>query len=131
LDNLYIDEIFGNNIRTYLPKYKTIEFGAITPKGNHLTVNIAAETIVNYGTTALAIKRHFVQHPQIQKILNDYKYGKIIRKLTIQASHHNLLKYIINYAKRNKTFETALYNAVSANRLYKDIILCTLRNLVS
>ena len=206
LDNLYIGEIFGNNIRAFLPKYKSIEFGAITPKGNHLTINIAgekisfkdmeyflcmnevkkwipphkertyfkgqfptspahqfygddylilgdaaglvrpfkgkgvnsailsgkiaAETIVNHGTTGHAIKRNFAHHPQIQKILNDYKYGEIIRRLTIQASHHNLLRYIITYAKRNKVLETALYNAVSANQLYKNILLWTLRNLV-
>lgn len=206
LDNLYIDNIFGNNIRAYLPTYKSIEFGAITPKGNHLTINIAgekisfkdmehflqlnevkkwipphkertyfkgqfptgpahqfygddyliigdaaglvrpfkgkgvhsailsgkvaAETIINHDTTKLAIKQNFIKYPQIQKILNDYKYGAIIRKLTIQASHYNLLKYIINYARKNKAIETALYNAVSANRLYKDILLESPRNLL-
>lgn len=198
-DSAYIDDIFGDNIRAYLPTYKPIEFGAITPKGNHLTVNIAgekisfkdmecflklnevrkwipvhkertyfkgqfptgpahnfygddyiiigdaaglvrpfkgkgvhsailsgkiaAETIINNDRTKLAIKRNFIKYPQIQKILNDYKYGAVIRKLTIHASHHDLLKYIVTYAKRNKAFAAALYNAVSANKLYKDILL--------
>ena len=38
------------------------------------------------------------------------------------ASNQNLLKHMIAYSKRNKKLETALYNAVSANLLYKDII---------
>ncbi len=203
IDNSYINETFGDNIRAYMPTYKPIEFGAITPKGNHLTINIAgekisfkdmefflsldevkkwipphkgltffkgqfptspahrfygddymiigdaagivrpfkgkgvisaiisgkiaAETIVKHGTTAPIIKRFFIDNPKIQKTINDYKYGAIVRKLTIQVSHHNLLKYVIAYAKKNKTFESALYSAVSANRLYKDIILSTIK----
>ena len=199
LDDLYIDETFGNNIRSYLPTYKSIEFGAITPKGNHLTANIAgkkisfkdmevfldmdevkkwippnkdmtffkgqfptspahqfygddyliigdaagivrpfkgkginsailsgriaAETIVNHGTSAAVIKRYFVQNSHIQKILNDYKYGEIIRRLTLKASNLNLLRHIITVAKRNVVIESALYDAVSANRLYKDIFI--------
>ncbi len=205
-DNSYIDKIFGNSIHAYLPKCKSIAFGAITPKGNHLTVNIAgekisfkdmeyflgldevkrwiprhkkitffkgqfptrpahlfygddyviigdaagivrpfkgkgiysaiisgkiaAETIVKYGTTAPIIKRFFIDNPQISKILKDYKYGEITRRLTIQASHLNLLKYVIAYAKKSKIFEAALYSAVSANRLYKDIIFSVIKELI-
>jgi flavin-dependent dehydrogenase len=36
---------FGNRIHAYLPAHPAIEFGAITPKGNHLTINIAGQRI--------------------------------------------------------------------------------------
>lgn len=36
---------FGNNIHAFLPAMPGIEFGAITPKGNHLTMNIAGAQI--------------------------------------------------------------------------------------
>lgn len=36
---------FGSRIHALLPSIKEIEFGAITPKGNHLTINIAGEKI--------------------------------------------------------------------------------------
>jgi len=32
---------FGGNIHAFLPRNPRIEFGAITPKGNHVTVNLA------------------------------------------------------------------------------------------
>ncbi|MEW6457335.1 MAG: hypothetical protein AB1410_11555 [Acidobacteriota bacterium] len=38
---------FGNRIHAFLPSFKEIEFGAITPKGNHLTINIAGERITS------------------------------------------------------------------------------------
>ncbi len=36
---------FGNNIHAFLPRNSQIEFGAVTPKGNHLTINIAGSQI--------------------------------------------------------------------------------------
>ncbi len=36
---------FGNHIHAYLPSTRGIEFGAVTPKGNHLTMNIAGEKV--------------------------------------------------------------------------------------
>ncbi len=36
---------YGNNIQAFLPKIREIEFGAVTPKYNHLTINIAGENI--------------------------------------------------------------------------------------
>ncbi|MCL5019718.1 MAG: NAD(P)/FAD-dependent oxidoreductase [Patescibacteria group bacterium] len=204
LDDLYINRVFGNNIRAFLPVYRPIEFGAMTPKGNHLTINIAgerisfkdmehflslnevknwipphkeltffkgqfptkpadnfygdnyliigdaaglvrpfkgkginsailsgkvaAETVVQYGITGTVLRQHFVRHPEIQKILKDYKIGITFRKLTIMASNYNLLKNVIPFAKRYELFETAMYNAVSANRFYKDILISLIKN---
>jgi flavin-dependent dehydrogenase len=36
---------FGNRIHAFLPSMRGVEFGAVTPKGNHLTTNIAGEEI--------------------------------------------------------------------------------------
>jgi flavin-dependent dehydrogenase len=38
-------EGFGNCIHAFLPSTEGIEFGAVTPKGNHLTMNIAGERV--------------------------------------------------------------------------------------
>jgi flavin-dependent dehydrogenase len=37
-------EKFGDGIHVFLPASQRIEFGAVTPKGNHLTINIAGMT---------------------------------------------------------------------------------------
>ncbi len=36
---------FGNRIHAFLPRWSRIEFGGVTPKGNHLTINIAGKTV--------------------------------------------------------------------------------------
>ena len=36
---------FGNRIHAFLPSVRWIEFGAVTPKGNHLTINIAGACV--------------------------------------------------------------------------------------
>ncbi len=38
-------EKFGQFVHAFLPKNSQIEFGAITPKGNHLTFNIAGKNV--------------------------------------------------------------------------------------
>ncbi len=38
-------EAFGPHIHAFLPAHTQIEFGAVTPKGNHLTINIAGEHV--------------------------------------------------------------------------------------
>lgn len=43
-DASYMDA-FGSCIHAFLPSARGIEFGAVTPKGNHLTINIAGEDV--------------------------------------------------------------------------------------
>ncbi len=38
-------ETFGKFIHAYLPSHPRVEFGALTPKGNHITINIAGRSI--------------------------------------------------------------------------------------
>ena len=40
---------FGDQIHAFLPPMSRIEFGAVTPKKNHLTINIAGLRIINSG----------------------------------------------------------------------------------
>lgn len=54
---------FGNKIHAFLPSIKEIEFGAITPKGNHLTINIAGENI-----TSISMDK-FLEYPPVKNLL--------------------------------------------------------------
>jgi flavin-dependent dehydrogenase len=54
---------FGNYIHAFLPRHKRIEFGAITPKGNHLTINIAGETVDS------DLMNEFLDMPYIRRVL--------------------------------------------------------------
>jgi flavin-dependent dehydrogenase len=52
-------EAVADNIHAYLPSAPEIEFGAITPKKNHLTINVAGAEV-----TADSL-RHFIQLPEV------------------------------------------------------------------
>lgn len=54
---------FGNRIHAFLPATPRIEFGAVTPKGNHLTINIA-------GKAADAnLMDAFLSFPEVRSVL--------------------------------------------------------------
>lgn len=56
-------ENFGSGIHVFLPAHQRIEFGAVTPKENHLTINIA-------GTTADAnMMDAFLSLPEVKCVL--------------------------------------------------------------
>jgi flavin-dependent dehydrogenase len=54
---------FGKHIHAFLPPSKRIEFGAITPKGNHLTINIAGSSAHSQDMYA------FLNLPALKKVL--------------------------------------------------------------
>jgi flavin-dependent dehydrogenase len=54
---------FGSYIHAFLPRHPRIEFGAITPKGNHLTLNIAGKHIDS------ALMQSFIRSPAVQTVL--------------------------------------------------------------
>ncbi|RME07854.1 MAG: NAD(P)/FAD-dependent oxidoreductase [Anaerolineae bacterium] len=54
---------FGNRIHAFLPHHPHIEFGAVTPKGNHLTINIAG---ANVDSDLMA---YFLQRPDVRAVL--------------------------------------------------------------
>jgi len=55
---------FGNDIHAFLPRNPAIEFGAVTPKGNHLTVNIAGAQINSRHMDA------FLSYPPLRRLLS-------------------------------------------------------------
>lgn len=55
---------FGGNIHAFLPRNPQIEFGAVTPKGNHLTINIAGEQIDSHHLDA------FFDYSPLRRLLN-------------------------------------------------------------
>ncbi|MFQ5420806.1 MAG: NAD(P)/FAD-dependent oxidoreductase, partial [Anaerolineae bacterium] len=59
-------ERFGSYIHAFLPENPRIEFGAVTPKGNHLTINIAGKT------ADTRLMQLFLQRPDVQAVLPDF-----------------------------------------------------------
>lgn len=54
---------FGEHIHAYLPPWSQVEFGAITPKGNHLTINVAGAGVdVNW-------MEHFMDWEPVRSVL--------------------------------------------------------------
>ena len=64
---VYTDEKFmkdfGNYIHAFLPSMRKIEFGGITPKRNHLTINIAGEDV------SFEWMDKFLRYPPVRKLL--------------------------------------------------------------
>jgi flavin-dependent dehydrogenase len=54
---------FGNYIHAFLPSFRKIEFGAVTPKVDHLTVNIAGASVT------AAEMNEFLNSPPVREIL--------------------------------------------------------------
>lgn len=199
---------FGTHIHAFLPSHPMIEFGAITPKCSHLTINIAgkavdanlmntflnhpevravlsnfehagamdceqpalfkgrfpsslahhyygdryvmvgdaaglvrafkgkgattavltgiraAETIMQYGYSERAFNDHFLQANH--EIIEDLPYGRIMRLAAIYLSRLGLLDAVIRAARGSPEIRSALYDAVSAHALYKDIMKSSL-----
>jgi len=64
---------FGSDIHAFLPRNPRIEFGAVTPKGDHLTINIAGEQIDSRHFDAFfdyLPLRHLVSFANREKPLN-------------------------------------------------------------
>ena len=70
---------FGNRIHAFLPATPRIEFGAVTPKGNHLTINIAGKAADTNLMDA------FLSFPEVRSVLPDLEKA--------DHSHHDDLCY--------------------------------------
>ena len=56
-------QAFGTSIHAFLPANPKIEFGGITPKGNHLTINIAGSDV------DADLMQAFLAMPEVQAVL--------------------------------------------------------------
>ena len=57
---------FGSHIHAFLPRHRHIEFAAVTPKGNHLTINIAGQEVT------AEMMEEFLQRPEVQQVLPNF-----------------------------------------------------------
>jgi flavin-dependent dehydrogenase len=65
-------EAFGPRIHAFLPRHRRIEFGGVTPKGNHLTINIAGTSV------DAALMQEFLALPEVRAVLPDLEQaGKL------------------------------------------------------
>jgi flavin-dependent dehydrogenase len=55
---------FGERIHAFLPAHPRIEFGGITPKANHLTINIAGRTVDS------PLMQSFLSMPEVSGLLD-------------------------------------------------------------
>lgn len=87
----------------------------------------AAKVMINEGFS----KKAFDKYRELNKeFIRDYKYGALVRlslKMMLKAGVINL---IIRLAKKNSRFYNLLYDAVSAERSYKNIFLRFLKKRV-
>ena len=65
-------ETFGVRIHAFLPKEKRIEFGAVTPKGNHLTINIAGPSVDS------AVLQDFLQFSEVRPVLPNLEQAGLL-----------------------------------------------------
>lgn len=56
-------EAFGDNIHAFLPSFRKIEFGGVTPKMNHLTINIAGAEVDSHWMDI------FLEYPPVKALL--------------------------------------------------------------
>jgi flavin-dependent dehydrogenase len=196
-------QAYGNRIHAFLPASPRIEFGAVTPKSNHLTINIAgtrvdgnlmhafiaaqevrqvlpclenarhsnindllffkgrfpcglaknftgdryvmvgdaaglvrafkgkgvtsailtglraAEVILHRGISAEAFQAYRTAN---HDITGDLFYGHTMRRLTILASRLGLMDAVLQSAGHNPILQQALFDAVSAQRPYREVI---------
>jgi flavin-dependent dehydrogenase len=199
-------DTLGSAIHAFLPSDRAIEFGAVTPKRDHLTINIAGATVtarnmddflrlpavrrvlpanfhpsvappvyfkghfpvniargichdryvsvgdasgllrsfkgkgVTYACiTGLRAARAMVEEGicreafqnaylgECGEILADIPYGRAVRWLAIQGSRYGLVDSVISQARGDAILRRALFDAVSANRFYREIIADTVR----
>ncbi|MFQ6014175.1 MAG: NAD(P)/FAD-dependent oxidoreductase [Anaerolineae bacterium] len=206
---------FGECIHAFLPSIPQIEFGAITPKGNHLTINIAggeisslwmdrflelpavkevlpkgkdllpphsdlnandlryfkgrfpisvaknyygnryvivgdaawllrsfkgkgvnsgcmsgaaaAKAMMKEGISKEAFQTFFTADPRTQAVFSDLPYGRIIRRLAVMSANYGFLDGVIVLARKEPLLRRALFNCVSAHKLYREIVWETLQ----
>jgi flavin-dependent dehydrogenase len=71
-------DAFGNGIHAFLPANPKIEFGGITPKGNHLAINIAGSSVDT------DLMKAFLALPEVREVLPGLENGYITNPLDFQ-----------------------------------------------
>ena len=71
----------------------------------------------------------FHQHyrPANQDIIQDLPYGRVMRLLTIFMTRVGLLDAVLRAAKNTPDLQSALFDAVSAHAMYREVFAKSLR----
>jgi flavin-dependent dehydrogenase len=85
----------------------------------------AAETMLNHGYSKLAFREHY--RTSNQDIIQDQPYGHTMRLLTIFMSRFGILNSVLRAARTTPDLQSALFDAVSAHALYREVFAKTLR----
>ena len=65
-DPAFIESTLGNTIHAFLLSGSSIEFGAVTPKGDHIIINIAGKDVCSLDLD------DFLDHPQVSALLPEF-----------------------------------------------------------
>ena len=85
----------------------------------------AAETILKHGISEKAFHNHY--RTANQDIVGDLHFGHAMRYLTIFMSRFGLLNPVLHAAKNTPDLQAALFDAVSAHALYREVFRKALR----
>ena len=80
----------------------------------------AAETIMRHGVSAQAFHQHY--RNDNHEIIDDLPYGRVMRLVAIYMSRLGLLDTVIRAARQSPDLRSALFDAISAHALYKDVM---------
>jgi flavin-dependent dehydrogenase len=85
----------------------------------------AAETILKHGFSRQSFHQHY--RTANQDIIQDLPYGRAMRLLTIFISRFGLLNPVFRAAQTTPDLQSALFDAVSAHALYREVFAKSLR----
>jgi flavin-dependent dehydrogenase len=85
----------------------------------------AAETILKYGYSKQTFQDHY--RSANQDIVQDLPYGRAMRILTIFMSRTKLMDPVLRAAQSTPELQAALFDAVSAHALYREVFAKILR----
>ena len=75
---------------------------------------------MNHGVSHQAFHNHF--RTDNLEIINDFAYGRIMRLIAINLARLGLLDTVIRAARLSPEIYSALFDAVSAHAMYKDVM---------
>ena len=85
----------------------------------------AAETILNHGYSREAFHQYY--RTANHDIIQDLPYGRAMRVLTIFMSRVGLINPVLRAAHHTPDLQSALFDAVSAHAVYRDVFAKSLR----
>lgn len=88
----------------------------------------AAKTIMNKGISKEAFSEF---EKNCEFLIKDLWYGRFVRLFTYFSSKYLSLDPLLKYAEKNDTFRQALFEAVSGQNTYKNIVLTSLKPQIS